>query len=102
MSNSTTQCINYANQGLVHIFEIISISFNLLVLSTLFILYILDRVNWQLFSSVVDHFQLVAILPLVHITGKEIYQLYFQIMQYTLGPPDIFALVSENRDYISK
>ena len=35
-------------------------------------------------------------------TEEKIYQLYFEVMQYSIGPPDLFALANKNADYISK
>ena len=99
MTLGETQCINNRNEGLVHVFEIISICISLLVLFILFILYLFDKVKWQLFSSVLDHLQLVAILPLLFISEREIYQLYFEIMQYTIGPPDLYAIAGDDIDY---
>ena len=96
------QCYSYDNQGLVYVFEITSILVNLLALLILFILYLLGKIKWQLFSVVLDHLQLVAISPLLYIAKKKIYQLYFEVMQYSIGPPDLFALANKNADYISK
>ena len=86
----------------MHVFEVLSILINLLTLLILFILYLFGKASWQLFSAVLDHLQLVTILPLLYISKIDVLQMYFNIMQYTIGPPDLFALANQNAEYISK
>ena len=79
-----------------------AITLNILVLITLVIGYLFSKVNWQLLSLVIDHLQFIAILPLLGILKIDNLPLYFKIMQYIIGPPDLYAYGDGDDDYVER